>query len=291
MGLLGRGLGRRSGAVLLALSLIVSGGCAEDAERAPLRTCSGDVTGACRPPTVIGGGGPEPTSDAGAGEPDSGTASGARVTVSGQVLLLDDERFSVEQAQPFTGSARVDLEAATGGFTSATTSGGAFVLPDVSAGPGTWGAVLPLDPGDWLPTLQPVDTRAPEGDALQRDLVLLRVTAVDLVLSVLTQPTQRLPGGAHALLRFVDAVNLEPVAGVGVQVAEGEVVAYALGQTWTDDAVGTGPDGLVLVSNVPALVYPGSEHRLALDGAAQGNIAVRLAADTITYTVVALEPP
>lgn len=291
MGLLARGVERIAAAALLALTLGLSSGCVEDPERAPLRTCNGADPGACRPPTVIGGGGPEPSGDGGTANPDAEVVSGSRVAVSGRVLLLNDERFDLQQAQLFTGAALVELEAATGGFSSASTTGGVFIVPEVSVGAGTWGAVVPLDAGDWLPTLQPVDTRAAEGVTLERDMIVLRASAVDLVLGVLTRPTQRLPGGAHALLRFVDVVSLEPVPGVRVEVAEGEVAAYALGQTWTDDALGTGPDGLVLVGNVPALVYPGSEHRLVLGGAAQGNTAVRLAADAITYTVVALEPP
>jgi hypothetical protein len=151
---------------------------------------------------------------------------------------------------------------------------------------------VPLDPADALPTLQPLDTGAALADAaaLTRDLLLVRPSALDLILNVLSIPVERLPERASAVVRFIDADTLEPLPSMQVTARADETVAYDTAQGWTDDAIGTGPRGLTVIANLTALAYPGTDHLLAVAGAAEGNVSIRLAADTVTFLTVAVRP-
>lgn len=264
---------------LVTAAALILCGCSEDDDRPAYQACGSQQ--------CVGtpGGGSTPRSDAGS---DSDAGGPTAVSITGQIRLLDGDLFDVERYVVLPGGAEVGFEAAAGGFTTVQVTSGVFTVEDVAVGSGIWASVRPRSLVDALATVQPIDTRAADSNPVRRDLLVVRASAIDGMLSVLSLPTVRGEGLAHAVLRFVDGATNAPVVGVSISARDAETVAYDSDQGWSDLALGSGARGLVLWANVTALPMPGTEHVLPISGAAQGSVAVQLAADAVTFMTVAL---
>jgi hypothetical protein len=75
---------------------------------------------------------------------------------------------------------------------------------------------------------------------------------------------------------------------VKVTLGDSQLTAYSSGALWSSDVAATDGTGLVLLGNVPALAFPGSNKRIVLSGAASGFIDVRVIADGVSLVGVPL---
>jgi hypothetical protein len=273
----------RSGIHFAALVLALSA-CQDPDHPAPLdcpperAPCGGPLPGT--------GQGHVPDRDAGTGDaqaPDAG------VSLTGTIEVLPDT-FEPLQAVAYSGSGRVEAEGAGASLVSGPIALGQYALDGVRIGFPVWAAAIPEGAEDVSPTLQGIDTTrgAPSGSVAE--LLLVRPSSIDLALSVLTLPAERLPDRAHLIVRFVSSAGA-PIEGVTLLPRAGETLAYDTGQGFIDDDLGTGPRGLALLANIEALEYPGSDHVRALGGSASGEVELRLAAGAVTVQVVVLSDP
>jgi hypothetical protein len=119
---------------------------------------------------------------------------------------------------------------------------------------------------------------------------LVRPSSIDLILTLLNLLIERDATRGQLVLFVTDIHTNLPLAGVTVQAAGAQTIAYATNGTWSDLVDSTGPLGQVLLGNVTAESLPGSATTISFSGATieTTSIDVRVAADAATVVLVAL---
>jgi hypothetical protein len=263
------------GAVAL-LFLTVGFGCSEPTERTPA-TCMncGIVTGGGVGVPGTGGG-------AGMGGGQAGTGATSGVTLTGNVILLDD--FGFEMGPLLDDTATLRAQAQGGGSVTGEWSGlDPYVLEDVLSDPLTWVSITPSSSmGEGLPTLVPANTTRPAADgSITLNLAVVGRTVVETILDILTVPVFRDESKAILILE-VRKADGTPLPGVTATAPTAETIVYGAAGTFTDDATATDASGLVLLVNVPASAWPGTLVGVTFTGALDGGADVRAVTGAVT---------
>lgn len=254
--------------------------CSSDRDRPPVQAACGAGTG-CTPVNSTGNG---PQGSAGAAGASANPDAQAG-TLAGTVVAYAGDDFTITQPFPQAATVRGYGPAGTR-VTAAWTGSGEFLLSGLEPTNENWISVVPgQQVADFLTTYHPVVT---EGVG-RRDLALVRGSVLDQVFSVLTLPIERVPTRGHAALFFKDASN-QPLAGVRVQQAQAETIAYA-DAAWTDDTLArTSAQGLVLIGNIVADADPGSLRVVNVTGSITGAFEIRVAQNAVTVAEIRLSP-
>lgn len=202
----------------------------------------------------------------------------AGVTVTGTVVELTGDDFF--NAVPYSASATIEIDGATGIPVAGTYNGSTFKLDGVKDGPGVWATVTPSKVGAILPTLQPVDT-----SASPVELALVPAATLDTIYAFLSIPVQREVGAAHVVVRFLDAKTGVPVTGVTVTHGT-DVVAYDTGGSWSDTAPGTGVAGYAVVVNVSTGKTPNQQSFKFKAATASAAVSLWVQPDSVTLADV-----
>lgn len=233
----------------------------------------------CRPSTPP----PSVGRDPGGGEGGTaGASSEEGVEIRGTVTEFSDTGFSV--TRPFGERAVVEATGVESTTVSAIFNGSdPFHLSDVRLTSPIWVSVRPESGASrLLRTLHPVS--AGEDDVT---LGLVPRATLTLIYSLLTVPVELDREAGHAVLFLVGSTGAG-ASGVHVAAPEAKVVAYARDGTFTDQDVGTGVSGLVVLGNVRTRAYPGSEVRVTFSNGATGHADIRVASDSVSLVEVAL---
>jgi len=258
-----------------ALALVLVS-CGDDPERIP-STCvdCGYITGSGTVATGgSGGGGGEAASG-------SGATDGEAVTLTGQVLLLDDVDF--DSGPLFPDPTAIRVEGQSGASVVGSWDGvEPFSIDDVAGGPEVWLLSTPPMNGFALPTLVPLDTTMPNmAGVVTANVPVVSQDVIDTVLSLLSVPVFRNEEAAQIVLLIEDSDGA-PLAGVTVTARAAEVVAYGASGSFSDIATETDSSGLVLVANVPATTWPGSLVGVTLSGTLDRGADVRVVSGGVT---------
>jgi hypothetical protein len=224
-----------------------------------------------------GAGGTAGDGDAGGG----GAAAGApplSVDIEGSVSEYVNAAFKLTSA--YTRNAVVESEGLERGTVRASFEGtGMFLLSEVRNQEPIWLSVRP-DPETEreFRTLHPVlDWSKP---------VILpivgRALIEQLVFGVLPTAPAVISERAHVVLFFRDPEG-RPLSGIVAELPEAGVIAYSRSGLWSDQN-GTASDlsGLVVLGNIAARAYPGSDVRIDFSGAEEGFADIRVAAGAVT---------
>ena len=256
--------------VLLATAL----GCAEEEDRPDLiATCSDD----CKPGVAqSGGSGPSTPSVTSS---TSTTGGGDEVVLEGNLALFADDRFQLDNVLPFTELAMMFSEDADSRVINAPYDGQSFLITGLQSGEATGVLAVPDDPNSLaVPTLLRVDTL--ESESVTLPLVNAEVLS-EIYSSIRSQAVVE-PNRGQLVLRFSDG-DLDPIAGVRVEVPQASFVAYSDGGSWSEDAMETDGSGLVVAGNIVASDFPGSSLSVTASGAAVGSWVVTVIAGAASY--------
>lgn len=229
-------------------------------------------------PVGVGNGG----SSGGGGDAEADASGG--VEISGSVIAISSDDLT--SAIPFFDPASIEVESPSGAIVSGAYDGDSFLVSGALQSTGTWATVRPTFPGDALPTLQPVDTTIPSG--LQ--LLVLQRSVLELIYGVLTTPTAPADGSAQLVLTFLNAATGQPLQGVSVFHDAAEVIAYDAGGSYTEEVTQTGPRGIALVVNVPAVSQRATQKIQIQTATTSGTLELVLQAGSVTLTDVLIEP-
>lgn len=248
-------------------------GCVEEEERPDLiSVCSDD----CKPGVQSGGSGPSTPS---ATSSSSTTGGGDEVVLEGDLAVFVDDRFDPGSVVPFTESAMVFSRDAFSRVLDATYDGRSFSITGLEAGEATGVLSVPDDPNSFAwPTLLRVNTL--ESQSITLPLVNSEVLS-EIYSSIRSQALVE-PSRGQLVLRFSDA-DLDPIAGVRVDVPQAAFVAYKEGAGWSEDATETDGSGLVVAGNIIASDFPGSSLNVTASGAAVGSWVVTVIAGAASY--------
>ncbi|HET9953986.1 MAG TPA: hypothetical protein VFQ61_05765 [Polyangiaceae bacterium] len=210
---------------------------------------------------------------------EGGAKNGGEGELTGRVLEVITDSFSPSGVH--TAPAWVEVLGTNGLVVRAEWDGKeAFTLDGFSRSRTSWFSVRPDAGNAWLRTLQLVDTERYEAS----DLLLVSSDVVTTALSLVSVPVTPSAIAGHALLVFYSGAS--PKAGVRVQVAGAELVAYASGGTWSRDEDRTDTSGAVLLGNVRAAVFPGSKIEAKLSGSLTGTVTFQVAREAISLVRV-----
>jgi hypothetical protein len=269
----------RFGPVLVGLSA-----CAGKPERPNLAAdCDPAVMNCAVPPGVIGGGSAGGSANADAG-PDAGDG-----ILRGRVTRYRDAQFEPSVTAVYAQAAIVEGDGVSGRAQAAWDGMTPFSLGPLAPRTENWLSVDPvLTDDDALRTLYPFDTT---GTPSEVELALVRPSSLDLIFSVVTLPIERLPDRGHAVIFVKDAAR-EPIAGVRIAQSESELVAYAVGGSFSDTEQDfTDETGLVVLGNVLAEDYPtGSLRQVVLSGAVTGRAELKVVRNGVTVAEILAEP-
>jgi hypothetical protein len=140
-----------------------------------------------------------------------------------------------------------------------------------------------------LRTLHPVPSLAPDPIRLG----LVREDTIDFIFSTFSLPAERVAGYAQVVLSFVtEGAAPKGLAGMSVASSAAAFVAYEFGANWSIDVDRSDASGMVLLGNLPASQFPGTEVRatLTLNGMAKGFVPLQVAADAVTIVEVPILP-
>jgi hypothetical protein len=268
----------RLGRLLPALSVLASLGCRQAEDRPAYVSIECDAATQCAIPPPLGSG-----SGGGGGQPGDATSDAATSSVSGSLALITDGDFTTAIA--FTDPAIVEMESGSGTPVEASYDGSSFTLHGVRLGNPVWATVRPTTGGnDAMATLQPVDTSSPG----PFELLLVSRSVLELVYGVFAIPTLPSADRAQVVLRFLDAATGKPVAGVAVTHPAAETVAYDVAGSYSDAAGASGPLGMAILVNLPAL-SPQAVQKLQVSTAAGARaIELPLLRDAVTLADVLL---
>lgn len=258
---------------LLALCVACSG---VDDDRPPLAPgCSVD----CGQP---GKGGP----GAGSGGSDgSGGMGGAPVAtdLTGVVVAMNDEAFA--QTAAFSGAATVFAESPTlAQGVSGTYDGASFSLADALQDRRAWVAVRPDDVAAFIDTISYQDTTETSVTAPLVSRALLQEIYFNL-----STPAELAANAAQLVVRVFEA-NGAGVVGVTANTTAGTFAAYSADGTFSETETVTDGQGIIILGNIAATRFPGSEFVLRLGGAAEAELTVRIAQGAVTLVDVVLVP-
>jgi hypothetical protein len=260
-------------AVLLAA---LAPACSEPAERKPA-TCEG-----CGAFTGGGIGVPGSGGSSGTGGKSGAAGAESAVTLTGNVILIDD--FATKTGPLLDDTAMLRAQAKGGGSVTGSWNGlDPFVVDDVLSEPFVWVHIAPSSPSAALPTLVPVNTAEPAaGGTVTQNLGVVSSVLIDTILNVLTVPVFRDPSKGILVLE-VRKADGTPRAGVTVTAPNAEAVVYGAAGTFTDDATQTDNSGLALLVNVPASAWPGTLIGVTFTGALEGGADVRSITGSVTF--------
>ncbi len=247
--------------------------CSEvDEDRPPLAPpCS-----ECPPPGGVSGG-------TGGGTGAAGAPNGETTTLSGTVGRLSGVSF--QRIVDFPQLAVVYGPGRRAFSVSAPYDGASFTLSGVQRDSSIVLAVRPESTATVFDTFSEADTTQTRVTLPVVERSLLE----DIFLSLST-PTQVAPRAAQVVLRVVGP-NGEPLAGASVVGATAELVAYSVGGTFSDTETLADGEGLIVLGNVPAPAFPGSELVLRVRrGATTFDETVRVARGFVTLARAVVLP-
>lgn len=246
-------------------------GCvAQQTERAPPLECQDDSGNCLSGNNVSGGisGGASGGTSGVGGSADNTAGSTSAVTVTGQIVELDEPTFSVSEAFSTSGSFKV-IAPGVGGTEVSAIVNSSFTLDGVKTAKTLWLSASPTSNNDQFSGLIALDTTS----SAKVWVPVVRKSSLELIASVLTLPVTLNSSDGQLVLRFVDG-NGAGVSGVKVSVSGAENIAYDTGSSYTDDSfAGTGKRGLAFLLNVDAGATPAAKY-VSLSGAVTAEFAV-----------------
>jgi hypothetical protein len=242
-----------------------------------LPACAADVE---RPPTIA------VCEDAdcipqGSSNGNSGSGSGGAppddeiVVLTGTVAAINDDRFVA--LSTYSGAATLLAQSASGQAIEVAFDGRAFAFTDIRRGQGTPVQVVP-DQAEYMPVVSVLDTTEPQGGVV---LPVLRRSVLDEMVVALSSQAVIDETRGHVVLSLVDESD-RGVSGVFVSAGAAGDVAYQVGGTWTDVAIGTEPAGLAVVFNLPASRLGTSGASLGLSGSVDDSVVVPVVSGAVT---------
>lgn len=258
--------------ILLGVCGVVGVACQKTEAVPPSITgCTGDATKGCGQ-LGPGTGGPE-GGDAKADAPEA--SSDVAVTLTGKVFGIESNDFRT--TVPYTGTATITTEHASGVTDQVTYDGTSYSFPDAPYTSVLWVLTEPQQGGagaPYLPTLVPVDTTA--GGAV--DLVIVAGSVIDQIYSSVTLPLTRQLGTAQLVLRFVDATG-KPAPGRSITTAAAATIIYSAQGSWDDTGTATDNAAVVLLPNVNPGLVP-----VSIDNSQGASVEAK--ADTVTLATL-----
>jgi len=266
----------RCSASALALVLVA---CADPPDRTPA-TCVD-----CGFSVGSGVGIPSSGGSGGEGAGGSGATAGEAVTLTGDVLLLDD--FAFESGPLFPELTAIRVEGESGASVVGSWNGvDPFLIENVQFGAEVWLLATPPPNGLGLPTLGPLDTSEPNIEGVvTADVAVVSQGVIDTIFALLTVPVMRNEEQAVVLLGITDSDG-DPLAGVTVTAREAEVVVYGANGTFSDLPTATDSSGLLVLGNVPASNWPGSLVAVTFSGELEGGVNVPVVTGGVTYELI-----
>jgi hypothetical protein len=213
--------------------------------------------------------------DGAGGATTSQAGSGTIVSITGQVVEVQDPDFGVSTANASSGTYTVTAPTA-GGTLFDTVVASTFTLDGVAWSKSAWLAARPATAGQFWPGLVAFDSTTKTSVVVP----VVRKDSLDLVSNVLTTLTTLDTSKAQVVLRFIDP-NGQLVSGVTVAMIGAERIAYDAGNSYTDDAKSTGSKGLAFLFNVGAAATP-MPSTVNLSGVVAGQINVWIQNGTAT---------
>ena len=229
---------------------------------------------------------PKPGISIGTGSPSGGSTSmpdtdGGTGTLTGQVLLLNDQSFV--HTSLYADGATVSADGASGSPVTGNWDGAdSYTLDGVARVATNWVNVKPnLVGGDPLVTYQAVQTSA----VSTVNLGLVSGSTLDAIFTSLS--TLRSPSFGQVVLFFRSSGTGTPLAGLHVAMATSDFAAYRSGTTWTldDGTAVTDANGLVVFGNVDPANSTGTQ-AVTVTRAAMGSTP---ATDEGTFAVKVVE--
>ena len=266
----------------LALMIVAAPtACVEPDERPDVIEVCGDPD--CEPMPVDGG--RSPSGSGGAASTSSTTAGNGSPMLSGSVALFRDDTFDLPSALPYPEPATIFSLDPNSRIITTEYDGQEFTLPGVVASESTNVLVVPQqDDGLAITTLLTVDSRRSARVALP----LVNRQELTVIYSTINAQTIIDDARAQLVYHVFDADGL-PLAGVRVNVAGAEFIAYASGAAWSDALDETDARGLVILGNIPAFELPGSNVPVSLSGSVSGEQVVTLVRGAASYVRVQFE--
>lgn len=256
--------------LLFAAAALLVGCQTEEKERPPIlggcTTCGGT-------PGTSGG------NNSSGGGNEGGTGGAIEGTLTGSVLEYTDTLF--DSTKP--------SDAETTVFAFSTTTGtakgevavdGVYVLEDVAVSIEGFVAAFPADNDDYVTTMFTADTT----DGRENVVLTPRVYLDDLYAPVSSNPS---PDRGTVVLRLRNSVG-DGVPDVSVTATDAEGILYRDINVYSESRTTTTNDGVAVLLNVEASAFPGGFVSLALGGAANRTLTVRVARDAVTVLDVVL---
>lgn len=234
--------------IFLALSFILAAmGCSQSQERFPPASdrCR---TGPCVSSSEITPQG-KPGSAAPTGAPDSGKSAADAGALFGDVALVNGPDLSLS-GRALTEPLMIYGPGFNGEVKTQYEPGGEFRLMPDGAAP-WW---VRVEPTDRSPELLSVVQRVQRPGAVQL-FIIERQSLSDVSEALVFNPTALDPERGHAIIRFTGRRGAA-LAGVSAVPSSG-VLAYDIGETYTDSTNATAARGAVAIFNIAASAPPG----------------------------------
>ncbi len=225
----------------------------------------------------------------GSGSGDGGTGNGmggapaATNDVTGVVVAVNDASFL--QTSAFTDFATVFAESPTvTNGVSGVYDGVSFELDNVLSDGQAWVAVRPDDIAAFVDTFSYPDLTQASVEAPVVSRLVLEQTFLSLA-----SPAEVDVNSAQLVIRVFQADGTG-VPGVTINTTAGDFVAYSSSGVFSDTETVTDSQGLIIVGNIAATRFPGSDFVIRLGGAAKLETSARIARGFVTLLGVVVVP-
>jgi len=252
-------------------------GCSEKEERPDLYDCGAEGC-ATTPPGVGADGTAGAMGDGGS----AGTAVDTDEPVTVETRRISSPDFALAGGALVPGEVDYTFLGSDGEWLR-TTGSARFELAGLVRSSATWLSASP-DAIDLFPGV----TLADLSRSSLAKLAVVSKSELATIAFGLTSPVVLDEGAAQLVLRVVNS-SQEPLAGVSVSVNGAEAEAYDALGSFSDDQRETGPDGLFLAFNLPAVTVPGNSASARLFGSAEASLDLALRAGAVTVVEAVVE--
>jgi hypothetical protein len=265
----------RNGSFVAFGAIVACVACEQPGERPDPITCSG--CGSPITPTWTG----DAPSDVDGGAAGSGSGSDEPVTLEGEVHILND--IAALTSTRYDLPAALRAEGTNGDVLGQWDGVGPFSIEGVKRAGAVWAQATPTS-GDTLRALRPINTSLPRDGVVTTALGLARSSDFQAAFDLLGSPIDFAENAGHALLIAVSGGD--PISGARVVASRDGVVLYSENGAYSDTATSTDESGIVLLANVPAGDWPGSEVTVTLGGSGRGSFILMLVSGGLTIANV-----
>jgi hypothetical protein len=252
-------------------------GCAEKEPRPDLYDCGAEGCVTTSP-----GVGADGTAGAVGDGGSAGTAADADEPVTIETRRVSAPTFALADGALVPGEVDVTFLGPDGEWLQATGSA-TLELAGLAHGSATWLSVSP-NATDLYPGVALVDLST----SAVAEVAVVSKSELATIAFGLTSPVVLDERAAQLVLRFVDS-SQEPVAGVSVSMTGAEADAYDMLGSFSDEQGETGPNGVFLAFNVPAVTVPGNSALVRLGGSAGADLNLALQAGAVTVAEVVVK--